>query len=88
MEEVIAAILALKSRQECASFLDAMLTPQELKQFPVRWGLLRMLLRNKISQRKLAQTAGVAPATAARADIAFRRHREMLTNLCARLGEP
>jgi uncharacterized protein YerC len=86
MEAVISAILALESAEECSSFVDAMFTPQELEQLPVRWGLLMTLMSNKLSQRKLAERASVAPATAARAHTAFQRHEALLRKLCERIA--
>jgi uncharacterized protein YerC len=86
MDEVVAAFLALDSPSECASFLDAMFTPQELKQIPTRWGLLKTLMSKEMSQRKLADYAGVAPATAARAHKAFQVHEQLLRNLVQRIG--
>jgi Trp operon repressor len=88
MDEVVAIFLALESPEECALFLSIMLTPQELDQIPVRWELLRMLMLEKMSQRKLAARAHVAPATAARASKAFRDHARFLRMMQERVAHP
>jgi Trp operon repressor len=85
MEEVVAAFLAVRDASECADLLDAMLTSQELEQIPVRWQLLRKLMSEQVSQRKLAEIAGVAPATAARAHKAFGAHGPFLRTLVQRV---
>jgi Trp operon repressor len=86
MDKVVAAFLAVESPAECAALLNAMLTPQELEQVPVRWELLNMLLRETMSQRKLASRAGVAPATAARAHKVFQSHEGLLRTIVGRIG--
>jgi uncharacterized protein YerC len=85
MDEVMAAILELRSDTECAAFLDALFSSAELQQLPVRWQLLTSQMQRGISQRQLAVLAGVAPATAARAKKSYRLHADFLQILVKRI---
>jgi uncharacterized protein YerC len=86
MDEVVAAFLALRSSAECVSFIDAMFTDQEREQIPIRWKLLKTMMVDQVSQRKLAESAGVAPATAARAHKVFYKHEQLLRVLVRRIA--
>jgi Trp operon repressor len=87
IENVAAAFVALETLDESTSLLDALFTPQELSQLPVRWALLKTLMNTKMSQRQLSKHGGVALATAGRAQKAIRAHDELLRTLIKRMND-
>ena len=65
LDTFIAELAGCRSRRELREFLQAILTPAEIKELPVRLEIIR-LLKQGHSQREVAQALGVGIATVSR----------------------
>ena len=65
LSELITTLLSYKDSKLLGKFLQAILTPQELKEIPTRLQIIK-LLKQGISQREVAQQLGVGIATVTR----------------------
>ena len=64
-EELVEAVLALKTKKEAKRFLRDLLTPQEMIEFGKRWQAARMLSEGK-PYSEIEKKTGLSSATVAR----------------------
>jgi len=64
--ELYKAFLALKSVEECASFLHDLCTPSELNAMGERWRVATLLDQQQLSYREIHAKTGVSLATISR----------------------
>jgi len=65
LKKLVDQILSIKNPKEMEQFLTAILTPQELEAIPKRLEIVR-LLKQGVSQRKIADTLNTGIATVTR----------------------
>ncbi|MBP7774700.1 helix-turn-helix domain-containing protein [Candidatus Woesebacteria bacterium] len=65
LNELSDEFLKLKTTHEIASFLDALLTPKEIREIPKRLQIIKLLKRG-MSQRDVAEKLKVGIATVSR----------------------
>ena len=63
--EFLKRLVEIDNAKEMAEFLDAILTPQELKSIPRRLQIIRMIKKG-IPQREISKKLGVGIATVTR----------------------
>jgi TrpR family trp operon transcriptional repressor len=71
-DELLEALLQLKSKEEMESFLRGILTPQELEELPKRLTIFKML-KAGITQHEIAKKLGVGVATVTRGSHELQR---------------
>lgn len=64
--ELLDALLCLRSRQELRRFLADLCTPGELKAFAERWQVARLLDEGKLTYRDIAARTGASTTTVVR----------------------
>ena len=64
--DLVAAVLALKTRAEAEAFLADLCTPAELRAFAERWRVAQLLDAGELSYREIAALAGSSTATVVR----------------------
>ena len=64
--ELLDALLSLRSRQELRRFLADLCTPGELKAFAERWQVARLLDEGKLTYRDIAARTGASTTTVVR----------------------
>lgn len=65
-EALCAAILHLKTKEECHNFLLDLCTPAEIKAFGERWKVARILSEGNLSYRDIHAQTGVSLTTIGR----------------------
>ncbi|MDG1417935.1 MAG: YerC/YecD family TrpR-related protein [Maricaulis sp.] len=66
LQPLSAALLALKSIEECERFLRDLLTPGEIKTLVERWRVARLLDQGGFSYREISEMTGASTTTVTR----------------------
>lgn len=74
LEDLVNAVLHLKSKKEVLDFLYGILTPQELEQIAKRLQIVKKL-KQGITQREIAEALGVGIGTVTRGSRELRKGR-------------
>ncbi|PIY79977.1 MAG: transcriptional regulator [Candidatus Pacebacteria bacterium CG_4_10_14_0_8_um_filter_42_14] len=74
LNQLADTFLTFESRKEIIDFLKGILTPQELDEIPLRLEIVR-LLKEGVTQRKIADDLGVGIATVTRGSRELRKGR-------------
>lgn len=65
-QELFAAILELKTKEECRKFFRDLCTLEEVASIVDRWQAVKMVKENKLSYREIAEELGMSTTTVAR----------------------
>ena len=63
--ELVSTLLKIKSKEQMKDFIKGILSPKELNEIPTRLTIVKML-KQKVSQRKIAEKLKVGIATVTR----------------------
>jgi TrpR family trp operon transcriptional repressor len=74
LQELINALLGIRSKDEMEDFLKGILTPKELLEFPNRLKIIKMLKKG-IAQQEIAQELKVGVATVTRGSMELQKGR-------------
>ena len=74
LNQLADTFLKFESRKEVTDFLEGILTPQELIEIPQRLEIVR-LLKQGVTQRKIADDLGVGIATVTRGSRELKKGR-------------
>ncbi len=66
MTSLYQALLALKTEEECKSFLADLCTPQEIRVLSERWRVCQLLDKGELSYRAIHEATGASLATIGR----------------------
>lgn len=66
LQPLSAALLALRSNDECERFLRDLLTPGEIKTLVERWRVARLLDQGGVSYREISEITGASTTTVTR----------------------
>jgi TrpR-related protein YerC/YecD len=66
LDDLCAALLSLKTPEECRSFLVDLCTPAEIKALSERWVIARMLDEGQLSYREISAATGASTTTVGR----------------------
>jgi TrpR-related protein YerC/YecD len=64
-KELLKAVLSLKNEDEAARFLRDLLTPEEIREFGMRWKAAQLIYQG-VSYRNVAKETGLSTATVTR----------------------
>lgn len=82
--DLLLTLLEIKSFDEIKSFLEDLLTNEELKEFANRWQVAKML-NEKIPYTQITEDTGVSSTTIARISKCLNRNNSGYTNLLSKL---
>jgi TrpR-related protein YerC/YecD len=66
LDDLCAALLSLKTPEECRSFLVDLCTPAEIKALSERWVIARLLDEGRLSYRVISAATGASTTTVGR----------------------
>lgn len=73
-EQLVAQLLAIKTRGEMVDFLKGILTDRELEEIPTRLEIVKML-KSQVPQHEIAEKLGVGIATVTRGSKELQKGR-------------
>ncbi len=74
LDELVQAVLSIKTKSEMQDFFEGILTPQELVEIPNRLAIVKMLKKG-VSQHKIAENLHVGIATVTRGSKELQKGR-------------
>lgn len=74
LDELVQAVLSIKTHSEMQDFFEGILTPQELVEIPNRLAIVKML-KSGVSQHKIAEKLRVGIATVTRGSKELQKGR-------------
>ncbi|MBI2332407.1 MAG: helix-turn-helix domain-containing protein [Chloroflexi bacterium] len=74
LDELVQAVLSIKTKSEMQDFFEGILTPQELVEIPNRLAIVKMLKKG-VSQHKIAEKLHVGIATVTRGSKELQKGR-------------